>query len=479
MLTKKVLDTIKRENLVQTGDRILVALSGGADSMTLLHVLKSLQKELGIKVFSAHLNHQIRGVEAHSDALFSYRASREMDIRCFLSSVNVPDLAMDKKLTIEEAARFARYNMLFELMKKLRCNKIATAHNLDDQAETLIMRILRGTGLNGLKGIEYKRADGVIRPLMDIKRYEIEEYCRLNDIHYITDNTNLENSYTRNKIRLELLPFIEEHFACNIKEILSRMSNGIREDSRYLEENASKSFDELHQKIEDYAIKFELDGLDNLPDTIIKRMLKLAYAELLGSAEGLEYIHLDDALKIIKNPKSELMTNFPKGITVEKKGYNLYVTEKPIVDEDIDFEYEINLNGTTEIPELALQIDARTMSREKCKLLSSSSNIKAFDIDKINGKLVVRNRRVGDKIKPLGFSGTKKVKDIFIDKKIPQQNRNRIPIFADDNKVIWILGHDISDESKIGEGTKKVVRLTVKPMAKKENQEEKNLEKNF
>lgn len=479
MLTKKVLETIQRENLIEQNDRVLVALSGGADSVALLYALNHLKKELGIQLFAAHLNHQIRGIQAHEDALFSFHVSSKNNIRCFLKSVNVPEMAMEKKMSMEEAARAARYEMLLTLKEQLHCNKIALAHNLDDQAETIIMRILRGTGLNGLRGIAYKREDGVIRPLMDVKRYEIEEFCSLNEIDYITDNTNYDNVYTRNKVRLELLPFIEEHFACNIKEILARMSHGIREDSIYLEDNAHQLFASLHQRIEDYAVQFEIESLEPLSSAMVKRLLKFAYAELTGNAEGLESIHLDDALKLMHNPKSGLKANFPKGIIVEKKGYHLYVTKKPIESEEVEFQYEIVLDGITVVPELGIEIDTRVISREKSKLLSASSNIKAFDFEKIKGPLVVRNRRVGDRIKPLGFNGRKKIKDIFIDKKIPQHSRGRIPIITDDEKIIWIVGHDISDESKIVDSTKKVVRLTVRPLAKNETAGGKNLEKSF
>ncbi len=464
MPAKKALETIKREGLIQNGDRILVALSGGADSVTLLHILKNLEKDLDIEVFAAHLNHQIRGASAHGDALFSYRFCKEIEVPCFLRSIDVPAIAKEKKLTMEEAAREARYSMLFELKKRFRIDKIALAHNLDDQAETILMRILRGTGLNGLKGIEYKREDGLIRPLLDLKRYEIEEYCELQKLRYQTDETNLENIYTRNKIRLELLPFIEDHFACNIKEILSRMAYGLREDGEYLEIESKKIYDDLHIDVEDYAVKFEMENLENLPSSIVKRLLRYAYAQLLGSAEGLEFIHLEDAIRIIHNPKNELMLNFPRGVILEKKGYNLYITKRAIDQESIIFEHEIIFDGVTKIPELDLEIEARVMSKEKCKLLSSGTNIKAFDLDKIKGTLMVRGRKVGDRIKPLGFSGTKKLKDIFIDKKVPQMQRARTPIFCDDEKIIWVVGYEISDESKIDESTNQVVRITIKQM---------------
>ena len=464
MPKKKLLETIKREMLIERGDKVLVAFSGGPDSSCLLHMLSSLKDDLEIKLYTAHLNHRIRGVDAHKDALFAYSESKMLGIPCFLYSVDVPSLAQEKKLSVEEAAREVRYQMLFELKDKLEIDKIATGHNLDDQAETVLMRILRGTGLNGLRGMAYKRPDGIIRPLMDIKRYEIEEYCENNQVKFVTDKTNAQDQYTRNKIRLNLLPLIEEDYSSNIKEILSRMASSLREDSDYIDSIAKEMYTCSGQNEEDYAIRFDLDTMDQMPLSILKRVIRYSYMELTGSGEGLESVHLDDAVKIIKNPKAEAMANLPKGIIAEKKGYNFYITKKPLEKETIYFEYPIKLNGVTLIPELGIKIEARTMSKDRCKLLPSGSHTKAFDMGKIQGDLLVRTRKAGDKIKPLGLGGTKKLKDIFIDKKVPRDSREKIPVIADSSKIIWVVGYDISDESKITDTTQEVIRLSIKPL---------------
>lgn len=466
MLEKKLLNTIQREMLIQKGDKVLVAFSGGPDSSCLLHLLFSLQKELDIELYTAHLNHQIRGVDAHTDALFAYEESKTLGIPCFLKSVNVPQIAEQERMTVEEAARKARYEMLFDLKEKLNLDKIAVAHNLDDQAETVLMRIMRGTGLNGLKGMSYKRADGVIRPLMDIKRHEIEEYCVQKNVRTTLDKTNEEEEYTRNKIRLQLLPHIEENYSSNIKEILSRMANTLREDSDYIDNIARELYGNLGQKHEGYAIKFDLESIENVPAPIQKRIIKEAYADLLGSAEGLEAIHLDDATKLIQNEKSETKINLPKGIIAEKKGYNFYVTQKAIEVKTINFEYKIPMNGSIEIPELGIIIETKIMSKDRCKLLPTRINAKAFDLDAMEGDLIVRNRQPGDKIRPLGLGGTKKLKDIFIDKKIPREERETVPIISDQSKIIWIVGHEMAEDAKIVEATKEVVRVTVKSIQK-------------
>lgn len=466
MLTQKLLQTIQRERLIEHGDKVLVAFSGGPDSSCLLHMLESLREDLGITIYCAHLNHRIRGVDAHRDALHAYRWSSEQGIPCFLSSRNVPEYATEHRLSLEEAAREVRYSFLLDLKAKLEVDKIAVAHNLDDQAETVLMRILRGTGINGLKGMAYRRKDGVIRPLMDITRSEIEAYCAEHQLSTVTDRTNQQTEYTRNKIRLQLIPLLEEQYSPNIKEILMRMANGVREDSDYIDTIASGLFEELAFLQEDYAVRFEIEALDSVPKSILKRLIRLSYKRLTGSIDGLEAIHLEEAIKIITHERTDASVNLPKGITAEKKGFSFYISKRAIENLSMSFEYELPLNETVEIKELGITVETKTMSKERCKLLPTRANARAFDIDKIDGALMIRSRRAGDKMRPVGLGGSKKLKDIFIDKKIPREQRDSIPIVSDSKKIIWVVGHEMGEEAKIEEATKEVVRIVVRPNAK-------------
>lgn len=462
MIENKVLETIRRENLIEPNDKILVALSGGADSMTLLTILNELKSKLNITIYAAHLNHQIRGYEAHSDAIFSYRECKKNGIPCFLKSIDVVKFAKESKISIEEAARKIRYDLLFEIKNRLKLDKIAIAHNQDDQAETVLMRICRGTGISGLKGIQYKRRDGVIRPLLDVSREEIEKYCHENKVPYITDSTNEKEIYTRNKVRLSLIPYLEENYSPNIKTHLSKLAQNVKEDDSFIEKIVDSHYRTNHTKISDFAIKFEVDYLINLDLTIKKRMIKRAYMELNAGVEGIENIHLEDAIKILNSSKTNSSINFPNGITIEKIYNDFYITKKEMQFESKNFEYLIELNKETYIPELDIKIETKIISRDATnRLNTSSTNVKSFDFDKISGNLFVRNRRQGDKIKSLGSSGTKKVKDIFIDKKIPNHKKDEIPIIVDEKKLIWIYGHYMSDDAKIDETTKTILKISI------------------
>ena len=196
MVFEKVLSTINKHNLIESGDKIVIGISGGPDSVCLLHILSRLKEKLNIELYAAHLNHQIRGIEAQKDALYVSEICDEMGITYFLKSIDVPKYCKDNSLSIEEGARKLRYEMFDEIKKRTKSNKIAIGHNLNDQAETVLMRIMRGTGLQGLRGIEYARENGVIRPLLDIERKDIEEYCKVHNLNPRIDESNLENIYT-------------------------------------------------------------------------------------------------------------------------------------------------------------------------------------------------------------------------------------------------------------------------------------------
>lgn len=462
MIENKVMDTVRRESLIKKGDRIIVALSGGPDSVCLIHILSKISKEYGFTLYAAHFNHQIRGIAAHRDALYAMEFCDSLGIRCFLKSMDVPSYAKEKKLTMEEAARILRYEMLFQLKKETGADKIAVAHNLDDQAETVMMRIMRGTGLNGIKGMDYKRPDGIIRPLMDVLKHDIEKYCKDNKLEPRIDHTNLEDEYTRNKIRIHLLPYIEREYASNIKEILSRMANGLREDSCFIEKTADERYKNLSSVIDKDTVRIDLDLIEYEDISIAKRILRNAYKDLEGSYKGLETVHLDDILDLIQNPKKEARINIPKGIIADKRGSYLYITRKEVKTEIIEYEMEIPVNRSVIIQELGIKVEAQRISKEKSKMFSTGNSTKSFDVDKISGKLKIRNRRNGDKIKPLGLGGTKKVKDILIDSKVPLENRNNVPVICDDEKILWLAGYCMSEEAKISDSTKEVIRITIR-----------------
>ena len=274
MITQLVKETVEREKLIEKNDRILVALSGGADSLCLLDILIRLKDEYNLTLYAAHLDHMIRGADALRDALYCYDFCKKNDVPFFLKAVDVVNKAREEFRGVEETARTERYSMLFEIKQRLNIDKIAVAHNLDDQAETILMKLMRGSGLQGLRGMDYKR-DDIIRPLLDIYKKNINKYCEENCLEPRVDKTNFEDKYTRNKIRLELIPYIEKKYSANIMKILSRTANIIRDDHNYIEKVARENYDLAKNIKNKDELSIDIKLLESMDIAIKTRVIRL------------------------------------------------------------------------------------------------------------------------------------------------------------------------------------------------------------
>lgn len=462
MILDKVRETINKHNLIEKGDRIVLGLSGGPDSVCLLHVLKQLEQEMDISVYAAHLNHQIRGIEAQKDVMYISELCDSLGVRFFVKSIDVPKYCKENGLSLEDGARRLRYEMFYEIKDKIKANKIAVGHNLNDQAETILMRIMRGTGLQGLKGIEHSR-DIIIRPLLDTDRKDIENYCEANNLNPRIDSTNLESIYTRNKIRLELIPYMKDNFNPNIIESLVRMSSTLKDDGNFIEEQAIDKYKELAQKDKE-NIKFNVYNLSKVHISIKNRILRKAISEILGDTNFIEQKHLEDVIGMLSEDKIDKQINLPRGIIVYRTKNDIIVTNKAIVNEEIEFNYNIPNNGFIKIKELNVLVESKIISIDRFRSMKIDKFSKAFDIDKIEGGIVVRSRMPGDKIKVSGLGGSKKIKDLFIDLKIPKEERCKVPIISDEKGILCVGDYRLSDEYKVDSNTKEVLKITFKKL---------------
>lgn len=310
MLEEKVLNTIKKYELIENGDNIVIGVSGGPDSMALLNLLINLKKDkkINCEITVAHINHGIRK-EAEDETKYVENFCKQHEIECFIKREKVEELAKEQKIGTEEAGRKLRYNFFEEVSSKVNATKIATAHNANDNSETVLMNLIRGTGISGLKGIEAKRDNKYIRPLIETTRKEIEEYCEEYKLEPKQDKSNNENIYTRNKVRNILLPLIEKEFNPNIINSLNRMSQIVKEENEYLQKQVEKAYEEI--VIEEFIGNKRFDGenvilLDlkkfNNQDTVIKNRLVLyTITKLLGTSQNIEMIHISDIIKLCKN----------------------------------------------------------------------------------------------------------------------------------------------------------------------------------
>lgn len=457
MIFDKVLSTINKHNLIQKGDKIVLGLSGGYDSVCLLHVLNRLKKDFNIEIYAAHLNHQIRGIEAQKDALYVSKLCEDMGIIFFVKSINVPKYCENEGLSLEEGARKLRYEMFYEIKDKIKANKIAIGHNLNDQAETVMMRIMRGTGLKGLKGIDYIRDNCIIRPILDVERNEIEEYCEAYNLNPRIDKTNLENIYTRNKIRLDLLPYMKDNFNSNVIESIVRMSNSLKSDNDYIEKEAEAKFREVSNIKEKGFVEINLDDFVCLHDAIKVRVLRNSIKHILGDTNFVDQRHIEDIMSLEDNSKVNKMLTLPRNIFVYRKKDSIILTNEEIVNEEIEFYYNVPSNGFIKIKELKQIIETQVMSIDRYKSMKLDNSSKGFDFNKVKGGIVIRSRRQGDKIKLA--MGSKKVKDLFIDLKIPREERCKIPIITDGEGIICVGDYKISENYKIDESTKEVLKI--------------------
>ncbi|MGL5642170.1 MAG: tRNA lysidine(34) synthetase TilS [Paraclostridium sp.] len=462
MIVDRVRGTIDKYNLLQKGDKIVLGLSGGPDSVCLLHVLKQLESEYDISIYAAHLNHQIRGIEAQKDVMYISRLCDSLGVKLFVKSINVPAYCKENGLSIEEGARKLRYEMFYEIKQKTKSSKIAIGHNLNDQAETILMRMMRGTGLQGLRGIEYKRDDTIIRPILDIERSSIEKYCDEHELNPRIDSTNLENIYTRNKIRLELIPYMQDNFNNNVIESICRMGNNLKLDSEYIEQEGINKFNEVAKLNNNEEVEISLDKYIDLHKAIKSRIIRNSIKYILGDTNFVDQKHIEDIIDLEEENKINKKLVLPRGLFVYRNKDSILLTNKEITYEEIEFCYKVPKEGVIKIKELGVFVETKVVSIERFNSMKVDKSSKGFDLDKFKGGIFVRNRKSGDKIKLA--AGSKKLKNLFIDLKIPREARSKIPVLVDDNEVVCVGDYKVSENYKIDANTKEVLKITFKKL---------------
>lgn len=342
-IEEKIINTIQKYKLIEERDKIVVGVSGGPDSMCLLDILYKISRKLNcqnspsplaeklncqnspsrLAIIVAHVNHMIR-TEAKDDEIYVKNYCEKNNIDFYTKSIDIQKFANNNKIGTEEAGRLARYDFFNEVLEKTGSNKIAIAHNKNDKAETIIMNLLRGSGISGLKGIEPKR-DKYIRPLIDCERYEIEEYCNCNNLNPRIDKTNFENLYTRNKIRNIVIPYIKQEFNPNIINTLDRLSNLVYEEDRYIENQVKKLYNKIMlAKENNKEIILDLKLFNGQEKVIKSRLVIYTITELLGNAQGIEKIHIEDIIKLCSNNIGNKFLTPNKKIKVLVKNHKIY-----------------------------------------------------------------------------------------------------------------------------------------------------------
>lgn len=465
-MKKKVIEFIKENSMIQSGDKVLVALSGGPDSVCLLHILSELRDLLHIEVYAAHVNHCLRGESALGDETYVKELCKKLNIKCFVKRVDINKISKERNISTEMAGREERYNFFEELKKEYSLDKIAIAHNANDQAETLIMRALRGTGIEGLVGIRPVRDRIFIRPILVLKRNEIEQYCEVNNLNPRIDETNLEEIYSRNKIRLKAIPFIQKNFNPDIVTTLNRLAYSCSKDVEFIQEEVEKRYTKLCSK-EGRSIIIDEKAFDE-KEAVLTRIIKKALVEVSTKFNNFELKHIYDIISL-KERGTGKKINITNGVIAINEYGKIKITlaeevkakERKVLNlSSIKKEFD-EKNKVIIEDEVLGNYELIVEDFKKGEKFSKDRFIKSFDYDKISS-IDIRFRQNGDKIVPLGMKSSKKLKDIFINNKVPKEERDFIPLVLFNNEIAWIVGSNVSETFKVTNKTKKVIKITFK-----------------
>lgn len=445
-MINKILNTITQFNMLKKGDSIVVGVSGGADSICLLDVLNSLKEEYRLSLTVVHINHNIRGKDADSDEEYVIYTAEKYGLPYKVFSYSVEKMAREKGIGTEEMGRSLRYKAFYEVAGNE--GKIAVAHNINDNCETMLMNFMRGTGLKGLSGIAPVRGQ-IIRPLIAITKDEIISYCNEKGLKYCNDYTNDEEIYTRNKLRLNIIPQLEKAFNKNLASTLFRTSNIIRSEEEYIEKESLAAYNNCLEANH----RLNINKLEAYDRVIQRRAVRIGFRDFLEDLHDISYDHVSSVLMLMDG-ESGRVAELPQGLRAIREHNSLYFYRENNYE---DFCYTI----IPEEKQYIKEINSYILLTKYKKIEHNSKIIYtiAFNCDKINRELLLRSRKSGDKIYFNGINGSKSLKKLFIDLKIPKSQRNKIPVLAMDNEVLWIKDYKTSDFYKADEASENIIYL--------------------
>ncbi|MDD4113221.1 MAG: tRNA lysidine(34) synthetase TilS [Herbinix sp.] len=468
----KASNYIKSHILIEKGDRILVGVSGGADSVCLLHILSTLYQDTDVDFFAVHVHHGIRKEEADRDEAFVRELCYSLKIQYRSYHYDVKSIASREGISEEEAGRKVRYESFVDASNAYRCNKVAVAHNKNDNAETFIFNLFRGSAVKGLTGMDsiitMKTDVGkikVIRPLLAITREEIEAYLEERNLPYQNDSTNFSDVYTRNKIRNQVLGYAKSQINSNVIEHINNAAGHLRETLDFVEKCINERYEALVSK-DDISCEYSIHELE-YEDIVIRRgIIRRILGDLAGSLKDIEAKHVETVLSLAKKRVGKIVY-LPYGMIAIKKYDRIRLCLEPNGNEQILHNNEpvipidIMAPGRTHIEQYGIYIETDVFEYKKNLQIPKNSCMKWFDYDKIENTLKLRARKSGDYFHINNQGGRKKLKDYFIDLKIPKEERDDLLLVADGSHILWIVGYGnrISEGYKISDNTKRILSM--------------------
>ena len=445
----RVKKTLKKYKMLTQGEKVILGVSGGADSIAMLYALNELV-DYGLELIVAHLNHGIRGDEAKGDAEFVKETAKSLRLTFVYGEVDTLSFKEESQLSLEDAARTLRYKFFDQVLNKHYATKIATAHTLDDQAETVLMRLLRGSGSRGLSGIP-PVSNSIVRPLIDTSRSEIEEYLRSKGVEWVEDSTNESPEFLRNRIRQDLLVELESYNP-QIKETLSRTAEILRSEEEFIRKEALKHFDDIFSPNKSELIG-DLKYYRSVEKPLRFSLLRLTIEKLNTSLKNISSTHIVSADDFLLSETASGEVELPQG-TVIVKGYDTFlVTRKSELE--LEFSYSIQSPGKWSFPEFSVSIEYIITD----ELAENDESVAYFDPETVSFPIEVRNFKPGDRFSPLGMTTSKKLQDYFTDIKLPKFLRSRVPIFISKDEIMWLGGIRLDNRFKVTDKKKEVLMI--------------------
>ena len=482
-LVEQVKATVDQYGLLLPEDTLVLGISGGPDSLCLLHVLRQLADDYGVTLHAAHLHHGIRGQDADDDARFVQELCRSWGVPHTVERADVPGLAQERGMAIEEAARQARYGFLGSLVRSLGGRSVAVAHNADDQVETVLMHFLRGAGLAGLRGMRAlawmdelrlgSAGDGpgqaterirLIRPLLEVPRQDIEAYCQAHDLQPRFDRSNLDQTYFRNRLRHELIPHLKTYNP-NVSEVVRRMARVLSADYDLLRQLVCSTWPEVVRHESDDAIVFDLAAFRAAPLGLRRSLLREAIHRLCQSLRNINWVHIDDALRIIERGDVGAMVTLPRGLvlilgytqaTLGSEGYELPGEDWPRLRAPL----RLPVPGSVRVPDSRWTATMQIVERQDLPQNwdhNPDRHLAYLDASSAASRLTLRTRREGDWFIPLGLSHRQKLGDFMINRKIPLRERSSVPLLLCGDDIAWVVGWHLDARYAITPRTRSVL----------------------
>jgi tRNA(Ile)-lysidine synthase len=463
-LEQRFEETVAHYDLIVRGESVLVAVSGGPDSVALLHLLAERAAAWQLRLGVAHLDHGLRE-ESARDADFIRQLAENLALPLHTERVDVRDLQRRWHLSIEAAGRKARYQFFQETVDRHGFNKVALAHHADDNAETLLLNLLRGSGRLGLGGMPPMRAGCFIRPLIRADRADVLDYLRRRNLSALADPSNRDNDFLRNRIRNQLIPLLEREYQRGVRAVLHRSAEALRDEEEWIETQIQPLYEQAVVACPPGQLILDAGALRGFASAIQRRVVRAGLRFVKGDLRRIAFVHIEGILALVHRPGNGGPLHLPGGLRVQRRGGTLMIGrgDSGLAGENpsaagIDYSYQMDRCGVVTVAETGVTIALTAIEQEPADPTAAGPLTVFLDAAAVEFPVTIRNFRPGDRFAPLGMDGTQKLKKFFIDHKVPRDQRRRCPLLLSRERILWVAGHRISREASLNRQTRQVLK---------------------